>query len=325
MPELTLAQALNAGLRDAMRDDDKVMMMGEDVGRSGGVFRITDGLQKEFGEDRVRDTPLAESGIVGTAIGLAIYGYRPVCEMQFDGFTYPAFEQIISHCAKYRSRTMGKLPLPMVIRIPYGGGIGAVEHHSESLEAYFTHTAGLKVVTPSTPTDGYHLIRQAIEDPDPVIFLEPKRRYWIKEEVTIPVVDAPPMGTARIVRDGSDCTIISYGPSMRTVQEAAEEAAKDGVQCEVIDLRSLRPLDWETVMASVKKTGRAVVVTEANVSGSVAAEVAARIQEHDFLSLHAPVLRVGGYDIPYPPAKVEDLYLPDIDKVLDAVDSVLNY
>jgi 2-oxoisovalerate dehydrogenase E1 component beta subunit len=325
MPEMTLAQALNAGLRDAMRDDDKVMCMGEDVGKSGGVFRITDGLQKEFGEDRVRDTPLAESGIVGTAIGLAIYGYRPVCEMQFDGFTYPAFEQIVSHCAKMRSRTMGKLPLPLVIRIPYGGGIGAVEHHSESPEAYFTHTAGLKVVTPSTPTDGYYLMRQAIEDPDPVIFLEPKRRYWIKEDVSIPVTDAPPMGKARVVREGADCTLISYGPSMRTVTEAAEEAAKDGVNCEVLDLRSLRPCDWDTVLESVKKTGRAVVITEANISGSVAAEVAARIQEADFLSLHAPVLRVGGYDIPYPPAKVEDLYLPDIDKVLDAVDSVLNY
>ncbi|MFP5225400.1 MAG: alpha-ketoacid dehydrogenase subunit beta [Actinomycetota bacterium] len=325
MAEMTLAQALNAGLRDAMRDDDKVMVMGEDVGTSGGVFRITDGLQKEFGEDRVRDTPLAESGIVGTAVGLAIYGYKPVCEMQFDGFTYPAFEQIVSHCAKMRSRTMGKLNLPIVIRIPYGGGIGAVEHHSESPEAYFTHTAGLKVVTPSTPTDGYYLMRQAIEDPDPVIFLEPKRRYWIKEDVSLPVTDAPPMGKARVVREGADCTLISYGPSMRTVAEAAEEAAKDGVNCEVLDLRSLRPCDWETVMESVKKTGRAVVITEANVSGSVAAEVAARIQEADFLSLHAPVLRVGGYDIPYPPAKVEDLYLPDIDKVLDAVDSVLNY
>jgi 2-oxoisovalerate dehydrogenase E1 component beta subunit len=325
MPQLTLAQALNEALRHSMQKDDRVMVMGEDVGKSGGVFRITDKLQAEFGEDRVRDTPLAESGIVGTAIGLAIYGFKPVVEMQFDGFTYPAFEQIISHAAKYRSRTMGKLNLPMVIRIPYGGGIGAVEHHSESLEAYFTHTAGLKVVTPSTPSDAFRLLVQAIEDPDPVVFLEPKRRYWIKEDVELPVSNGLPMGRARIVREGTDCTIISYGPSMRTVEEAAEEAARDGVECEVVDLRSLRPCDWDTIMASVKKTGRAVVVTEANLSGSVAAEIAARISEADFESLQAPVLRVGGYDIPYPPAKVEDLYLPDLDKVLDAVDAVLNY
>lgn len=325
MPQLTLAQALNEALRHAMRNDDRVIVMGEDVGKSGGVFRITDKLQAEFGEDRVRDTPLAESGIVGTAVGLAIYGFRPVVEMQFDGFTYPAFEQIISHVAKYRSRTMGKLNLPMVIRIPYGGGIGAVEHHSESLEAYFTHTAGLKVVTPSTPSDAFRLLVQAIEDPDPVVFLEPKRRYWIKEEVTIPVTNGLPMGRARVVREGTDCTIISYGPSMRTVEEAAEEAAKDGVTCEVIDLRSLQPCDFETVMTSVRKTGRAVVVTEASVSGSFASELAARIAEEDFESLHAPVMRVGGYDIPYPPAKVEDVHLPDLDKVLDAVDAVLNY
>ena len=325
MAQLTLAQALNEALRYAMRADDRVMVMGEDVGTSGGVFRITDKLQAEFGEDRVRDTPLAESGIVGTAVGLAIYGFKPVVEMQFDGFTYPAFEQIISHVAKYRSRTMGKLNLPMVIRIPYGGGIGAVEHHSESLEAYFTHTAGLKVVTPSTPSDAFRLLVAAIEDPDPVVFLEPKRRYWIKEDVELPVTDGLPMGRARVVREGTDCTLISYGPSMRTVEEAADEAAKDGVACEVIDLRSLQPCDFETVMASVKKTGRAVIVTEAPVSGSFASEVAARISEQDFESLHAPVMRVGGYDIPYPPAKVEDLHLPDIDKVLDAVDAVLNY
>jgi pyruvate dehydrogenase E1 component beta subunit len=325
MAQLTLAQALNEALRHAMRADDRVMVMGEDVGTSGGVFRITDKLQTEFGEDRVRDTPLAESGIVGTAIGLAIYGFKPVVEMQFDGFTYPAFEQIVSHVAKYRSRTMGKLNLPIVIRIPYGGGIGAVEHHSESLEAYFTHTAGLKVVTPSTPSDAFRLLVHAIEDPDPVVFLEPKRRYWIKEDVELPVANGLPMGRARVVREGTDCTIISYGPSMRTVEEAAEEAAKDGVACEVIDLRSLRPCDFDTVMASVRKTGRAVVVTEANISGSFASEIAARISEEDFESLQAPVWRVGGYDIPYPPAKVEDLYLPDIDKVLDAVDHVLNY
>jgi 2-oxoisovalerate dehydrogenase E1 component beta subunit len=325
MASVTLAQALNEALKYCMRKDDRVMVMGEDVGRAGGVFRITDGLQKEFGEQRVIDTPLAESGIVGTGLGFAVYGFKPVCEMQFDGFTYPAFEQIVSHVAKYRSRTMGKLPLPMVIRIPYGGGIGAVEHHSESLEAYFTHTAGLKVVSPSRPSDAFSLLVQAIEDPDPVIFLEPKRRYYVREDIELPVSDPLPFGKARIVRDGTDVTILTYGPSVRTVEDAATEAAKDGVSCEIIDLRSLTPLDLETIMASVKKTGRAVVVSEAPVTGSFAGEIAARISEDDFLSLNAPVLRVGGYDIPYPPAKVEDHHLPDLDRVLDAVDSVLNY
>jgi 2-oxoisovalerate dehydrogenase E1 component subunit beta len=325
MPTITLAQGLNEALRYCMQKDDRVLVMGEDVGKAGGVFRITDKLQDEFGKQRVIDTPLAESGIVGTGIGLAIYGFKPVCEMQFDGFTYPAFEQITSHLAKYRSRTMGKLPLSVVIRIPYGGGIGAVEHHSESLEAYFTHTPGLKVVTPSTPEDAFRLLVQAIEDPDPVIFLEPKRRYWIREDVELPVTNGTPPGKARIVREGTDVTILTYGPSVRTVEDAATEAARDGVSCEVIDLRWLNPLDLETVMVSVKKTGRAVVVTEAPVTGSFSAELAARIAEDDFLSLNAPVIRVGGYDIPYPPAKLEDLYLPDLDRVLDAVDSVLNY
>ncbi|MGZ4128796.1 MAG: alpha-ketoacid dehydrogenase subunit beta [Actinomycetota bacterium] len=324
MPTITLAQGLNEALRYCMQRDDHVLVMGEDVGRAGGVFRVTDKLQQEFGEQRVIDTPLAESGIVGTGIGLAIYGYKPVCEMQFDGFTYPAFEQITSHLAKYRSRTMGKLPLSVVIRIPYGGGIGAVEHHSESLEAYFTHTPGLKIVTPSTPADAFSLLVQAIEDPDPVIFLEPKRRYWIRQEVELPVTNGTSRA-ARIVREGTDVTILTYGPSVRTVEDAAAEAEKDGVSCEVIDLRWLNPLDVDTIMTSVKKTGRAVVVTEAPVTGSFAAEIAARISEDDFLSLNAPVLRVGGYDIPYPPAKVEDLYLPDLDRVLDAVDRVLNY
>jgi pyruvate dehydrogenase E1 component beta subunit len=324
MPTITLAQGLNEALRHAMKDDDRVLIMGEDVGRAGGVFRITDRLQQEFGEERVIDTPLAESGIIGTAIGLAIYGYRPVCEMQFDGFTYPAFEQITSHLAKYRSRTMSKLPLPIVVRIPYGGGIGAVEHHSESIEAYFTHTAGLRVVTPSTPGDAFSLLVQSIQSPDPVIFLEPKRRYWIKEDVELPY-QGEPMGRARILREGSDCTIVTYGPTVRTVEDAADEAQADGVTCEVIDLRSLVPFDYETVMASVRKTGRAVVVSEAPVTGSFAAEIAARIAEEDFESLQAPILRVGGYDIPYPPAKVEDMYLPDVDRILDAVDAVLNY
>ncbi|MBI4728521.1 MAG: alpha-ketoacid dehydrogenase subunit beta [Acidobacteria bacterium] len=325
MPTITLAQALNEALRHSMRKDPRVIVLGEDVGRLGGVFRITDKLQQEFGEDRVLDTPLAESGIVGASVGLAIYGFKPVAEMQFDGFTYPAFEEIVSHCAKFRSRTRGILPLPIVIRIPYGGGIGAVEHHSESPEAYFAHTAGLKVVSPSNPADAFSLLVESIEDPDPVIFLEPKRRYWIRAEVDLPVANGLPLGRARVAREGTDATIITYGPCVRTAEEAAEEAAADGVSCEVIDLRSLVPLDLETVKASVRKTGRAVVVHEAQVTGGFGAELAARIMEDDFLSLQAPVLRVGGYDIPYPPAKLEDLYLPDLDRVLDAVDAVLNY
>ena len=324
MPTVTMAAALNEALRFAMNEDQHVVILGEDVGRLGGVFRITDKLQQEFGEERVLDTPLAESGIVGAAIGMAMYGLRPVCEMQFDGFTYPAFEQIVSHLAKYGSRSRGRMRLPVVIRIPYGGGIGAVEHHSESLEAYFTHTAGLKVVTPSTPSDAFSLLVRSIQDPDPVIFLEPKRRYWIREDVELKP-NGLPIGKARILREGGDVTLISYGPSIRTCQEACEEASADGVEIELIDLRSLVPLDLDTIMESVKKTGRAVVVHEAQVTSGFGGEIAARIMEDDFLSLQAPVVRVGGFDIPYPPAKLEDVHLPDVDRVLDAVDKVLNY
>jgi pyruvate dehydrogenase E1 component beta subunit len=322
--QVTLAQALNQALRDALTKDNRVLIWGEDVGKLGGVFRITDKLQAEFGEDRVMDTPLAESGIVGAAIGMAIYGFKPICEMQFDGFTYPAFEQIISHVAKYGSRSRGRMKLPMVIRIPFGGGIGAVEHHSESIEAYFVHTAGLKVVIPSTPSDAYSLLVASIEDPDPVVFLEPKRRYWVKEDIDLPT-NGLPIGKAAVRRQGSDATLISYGPMMRVCLDAAEEAAGDGIEVEVIDLRSLVPLDLDTILASVQKTGRAVVVHEAQATGGVGAEIAARIAEDDFTSLEAPVLRVGGYDIPYPPAKLEDQHLPDLDRVLDAVDHVLNY
>jgi 2-oxoisovalerate dehydrogenase E1 component beta subunit len=324
MPPVTMAAALNEALRYSMTNDPHVIILGEDVGKLGGVFRITDKLQEEFGEERVLDTPLAESGIVGSAIGMAMYGLRPVCEMQFDGFTYPAFEQIVSHLAKYGFRSRGRMRLPIVVRIPYGGGIGAVEHHSESLEAYFTHTAGLKVVTPSTPSDAFSLLIRSIEDPDPVIFLEPKRRYWIREEVELKP-NGLPIGKAAIRSEGTDVTLITYGPSVRTCQEAVEEAAADGVSIELIDLRTLIPLDLDTIMASVKKTGRAVVVHEAQVTGGFGGEIAARIMEDDFLSLQAPVVRVGGFDIPYPPAKLEDVHLPDLDRVLDAVDKVLNY
>ena len=325
MASVTMAQALNEALRYSMKNDPKVVVLGEDVGRLGGVFRITDKLQAEFGETRAIDTPLAESGIVGTSIGMAIYGLRPVCEMQFDGFTYPAFEQIVSHAAKYRFRSGGRVSLPIVIRIPFGGGIGAVEHHSESLEAYFTHTAGLKVVSPATPSDAFSMMVQAIEDPDPVIFLEPKRRYWLREDVELPVTDGLPFGKAHIVTEGTEVTVITWGPSVRTCIEAVDEAAADGVSCELIDVRSLVPLDIDTIMASVRKTGRAVVVHEAQITGGFGAEIAARIAEDDFTSLEAPVLRVGGFDMPYPPAKSEDLFLPDLDRILDAVDRVLNF
>ncbi len=325
MASITMAQALNEALRYSMQKDPKVVCLGEDVGKLGGVFRITDKLQEEFGEWRSIDTPLAESGIVGTSIGMAMYGLKPVAEMQFDGFTYPAFEQIVSHAAKYRFRSLGRMNLPMVIRIPFGGGIGAVEHHSESHEAYFAHTAGLKVVTPATPSDAFSMLVQAIDDPDPVIFLEPKRRYWIREDVELPVTDGLPFGKARLVREGNEVTIITWGPSVRTCEDAVEEAAADGVSCELIDVRSLVPLDIETILVSVRKTGRAVVVHEAPVTGGYGAEIAARIAEDDFESLQAPVLRVGGFDMPYPPAKSEDLFLPDVDRILDAVDKVLNY
>jgi 2-oxoisovalerate dehydrogenase E1 component beta subunit len=319
---ITLGKALNHGLRRSLEDDNKVVIMGEDVGKLGGVFRITDGLQKDFGEDRVIDTPLAESGIVGTAIGLAIRGYRPVCEIQFDGFVFPAFNQIVAQVAKMFYRSLGNVRLPIVIRIPYGGGIGAVEHHSESPEALFSHIPGLKVVTCANPADAYTMIRQSIVSDDPIIFFEPKRRYWEKGEVDLDtrLEDAFPLHSARVARPGTDATILAYGPMVRTSLDAATAAAEDGRNLEVIDLRSLSPLDMETVYASVRRTGRAVVVHEAPGNLGLGAELAARISEECFYSLEAPVLRVTGYDIPYPAARVEEEYLPDLDRVLDAVD-----
>ncbi len=327
MTRLTLSRALNEGLRRALESDTKVMIMGKDVGRLGGVFRVTDGLQKDFGEHRVVDTPLAESGIVGTAIGLALRGYRPVCEIQFDGFVYPAADQIISQLAKMRYRSRGRIALPVVIRIPFGGGIGAVEHHSESPEAYFAHTAGLCVVACADPADAYAMIQLAIESDDPVIFFEPKRRYWDKAEVdtAAPLADALPLDHARVVLSGDDVTLISYGPLVRTCIEAAEAARADGRSVEVIDLRSLSPLDVSTVTASVARTGRCVVAHEAAVYAGLGAEVAARVTEECFYHLEAPVLRVGGFATPYPPAKVEDHYLPDLDRILDAVDRTFVY
>ncbi|MEU7925905.1 alpha-ketoacid dehydrogenase subunit beta [Micromonospora sp. NPDC049801] len=324
---LTLGKALNTGLRRALENDNKVVIMGEDVGKLGGVFRITDGLQKDFGDQRVIDTPLAESGIIGTAVGLAIRGYRPVCEIQFDGFVYPAYDQIVSQVAKMHYRSGGKLRIPMVIRIPFGGGIGAVEHHSESPEAYFAHTAGLKVVTCSNPQDAYVMIQQAIASDDPIVFLEPKRRYWEKGQVDLDasLSDAYPLHSARVVRPGTDVTVLAYGPMVRTCLEAATAAAEDGRELEVIDLRTLSPLDLGAVYESVKRTGRAVVVHEAPSNIGLGAELAARITEECFYSLESPVLRVTGFDTPYPAARVEEEYLPDLDRVLDAVDRTFGW
>ena len=327
MSTLTLARALNEGLRRALEDDPKVMIMGEDVGKLGGVFRITDGLQKDFGENRVVDTPLAEAGIVGTAIGLALRGYRPVCEIQFDGFVYPAFNQIVGQLAKMRYRSQGSVALPVVIRIPFGGGIGAVEHHSESPEVLFAHTAGLRVVACSSGPDAFTMIQQAVRSDDPVIFFEPKRRYWEKAEVDTAAGadDALPLGAARTVTEGTDVTVLAYGPMVKVATEAAAAARDDGRSVEVIDLRSLSPLDMTAVAASVRRTGRCVIVHEAPVYAGLGAEIAARVTEECFYSLEAPVLRVGGFSTPYPPSRIEDHYLPDLDRVLDAVDRAFAY
>ncbi|MEU5384066.1 alpha-ketoacid dehydrogenase subunit beta [Kitasatospora cineracea] len=321
--QLSIAKALNEALRKSLESDPKTVLMGEDIGKLGGVFRITDGLQKDFGDDRVIDTPLAESGIVGTAIGLALRGYRPVVEIQFDGFVYPAFDQIVSQLAKMHARALGHVKMPITVRIPFGGGIGAVEHHSESHEAYFAHTAGLRVVSPSNAHDAHWMLRQAIESDDPVIFLEPKRRYWDKGEVgEDPML---PLHSARIVRPGTDATLIAYGPMVKVCQEAAQAAEEDGRRLEVVDLRSLSPIDFATVEESVKRTGRGIVVHEAPVFLGLGAELAARLTERCFYHLEAPILRVGGYHAPYPPSRVEETYLPDLDRVLDAVDRALAF
>ena len=320
MASITMAQALNAALRDALKEDERVLVFGEDVGPLGGVFRITDGLTRDFGEERCFDTPLAESGIVGLAVGMAMGGFRPVVEMQFDAFAYPAFEQITSHVAKLRNRTRGALSLPMVIRIPYAGGIGGVEHHCDSSEGYYVHTPGLKVVTPSSVEDAYHLLRDAIDDPDPVIFLEPKKLYWSKADVDLESRAVKPFGRAEIVRPGRDATLIAYGPSVPVALQAAEAAELEGRSLEVVDLRTLVPFDDATVTESVNRTGRCVVVQEAQGFGGAGAEIAARVQERCFHLLHAPVLRVAGFDIPYPPPKLEHAHLPGVDRVLDAVD-----
>jgi 2-oxoisovalerate dehydrogenase E1 component beta subunit len=324
MGQITLAKGITMGLRKAMEADPKVLVMGEDVGKLGGVFRVTDGLQKDFGEDRVIDTPLAESGILGTAVGLAMCGYRPVCEIQFDGFVYPAYDQIVSQVAKMHFRSRGRLTMPIVIRIPFGGGIGAVEHHSESPEAYFAHTAGLKVVACSNPVDAYWMIQQAIAADDPIVFFEPKRRYWEKGELDEQATPDP-LFSSRVVLSGSDVTVLAYGPMVKTAIQAATAAADEGRSLEVIDLRTLSPLDMGPVLASARKTGRVVVVHEAPVTLGLGSEIAARVTEECFYALEAPVIRVGGFDTPYPPSRIEEEYLPDLDRILDAVDRSLAY
>ncbi|MEV3959987.1 alpha-ketoacid dehydrogenase subunit beta [Nocardia sp. NPDC050193] len=319
----TFAAALNAGLRSALEEDPKVVLMGEDIGRLGGVFRVTDALQKDFGDRRVIDTPLAESGIIGTAFGMALRGYRPVCEIQFDGFVYPAFDQIVSQVAKIHYRTRGAVRAPLTIRIPFGGGIGSVEHHSESPEAYFAHTPGLRVVAPSNPADAFTMIRQAIALDDPVIFFEPKRRYWDKAEFDPAAAPDLPLDRARVCVRGTDATVVAYGGTVATALAAAKAGAEEGISLEVVDLRSLAPLDVDTVAESVDRTGRLIVVHEASRTGGIGAEIAARITERCFYRLEAPVLRVAGFDIPYPPAKLEKHHLPDPDRILEAVDRTL--
>ncbi|CAH0143832.1 alpha-ketoacid dehydrogenase subunit beta [Microbacterium sp. Bi121] len=321
---LPFAKALNAGLRKAMEDDSRVLMMGEDIGKLGGVFRITEHLQRDFGEQRVLDTPLAESGIVGTAIGLAMAGFRPVIEIQFDGFVFPAFDQITTQLAKLTNRHEGAVTMPIVIRIPYGGHIGAVEHHQESPEAYFAHTPGLRVVSPSTPNDAYWMIQEAIASNDPVIFMEPKSRYWQKGEVDVEQ-SAVPLHSSRVVRTGTDITLVGHGAMVTTLLQAAAIAEGEGTSCEVVDVRSLSPVDYGPILDSVRKTGRMVYAQEASGHASVGSEIAATVMERAFYALEAPVLRVSAYDSPFPPAKLEGTFLPDADRILEAVDRSMAY
>lgn len=316
---LTMAQAINRALHDAMAGDERVLVFGEDVAALGGVFRITEGLAETFGEQRCFDTPLAESAIIGVAVGLAIRGFVPVPEIQFDGFSYPAFDQMVSHLAKYRNRTRGQVEMPVTVRIPSFGGIGAVEHHSESTESYWVHTAGLKVVVPSTPSDAYWLLRHAIAARDPVIYLEPKRRYWGREAVDL-ATPGPPIGTAVVRRSGDDVTVLTYGGLVGAALNAAEIAEHS---VEVIDLRSLSPLDFDTVAESVRKTGRAVIMHEGPRTLGFGAELAARISEELFYDLESPVLRATGFDTPYPPARLEKLWLPGVDRLLDCIEKAM--
>jgi 2-oxoisovalerate dehydrogenase E1 component beta subunit len=321
---LPLAKALNAGLAAALEGDEKVLLLGEDIGALGGVFRVTENLLRDFGAHRVIDTPLAESAIIGTAIGLAMRGYRPVVEIQFDGFVYPGFDQITTQLAKLTARHEGSLSLPVVIRIPYGGHIGAIEHHQESPEAYFAHTAGLRVVSPATPNDAFWMMQQAVESNDPVVFFEPKARYWQKGEVNLDAASAP-LHSSRVVRPGTDITVVGHGAMVSMLLDAAELAAQEGTSIEVVDLRSLSPIDYGPLIDSVRRTGRLVVAQEAPANASVGSEIAATISEKAFFSLESPVIRVSGFDTPFPPAKLESAYLPDVDRILDGVDRALSY
>jgi pyruvate dehydrogenase E1 component beta subunit len=321
---LPMTKALNAGLRRAMLDDPSVLLMGEDIGSLGGVFRVTEGLIAEFGDKRVLDTPLAESGIIGTAIGLAMRGFRPVCEIQFDGFVFPGFDQITSQLARMRNRHEGGLIMPVVIRIPYGGHIGSIEHHQESPEAYFAHTPGLRVVSPSNPHDAYWMMQEAIKSNDPVIFFEPKSRYWPKGEVRFDA-SGTPLHASRVVRAGTDVTVVGHGAMVSVLLQAADLAQSEGISLEVIDLRSISPIDYAPILGSVQKTGRLVVTQEAPGFVSVGSEIAATVAERAFYMLEAPVLRVSGFDTPFPPAAVETHFLPSPDRVLEAVDRVLAY
>lgn len=324
MTTMTLAKALSTGLRRVLEDNPKSLLIGEDIGRLGGVYRITEGLMADFGTDRVVDSPLAESGIIGASIGMSLRGYAPIAEIQFDGFVFPGFNQITTQLAKMRARSEGRFGAPVVVRIPYGGGIGSIEHHSESPEALFAHTPGLRIITPSNPNDAYWMIQQAAACQDPVIFFEPKRRYWLKGEVDTET-PAPDAFSAQVIREGTDATIVTYGPLVPVALAAAEAAREDGRDIEVIDLRSISPIDFDTVITSVQKTGRLIVTHEAPTFGGIGGEIAARVSERAFLSLEAPVIRVGGFHMPYPVAKVEEQYLPDIDKLLDALDRSFEY
>jgi 2-oxoisovalerate dehydrogenase E1 component beta subunit len=319
----TMSAAINAALNDAMGEDDTTLIMGEDIGRLGGVFRVTSGLLDTYGSERVIDTPLGEAGIIGAAIGLAMSGYRPICEIQFDGFVFPAMNQITTQLAKMHHRSSGAIRLPVVIRMPVAGGIGAIEHHSESPEAYFTHTPGLRVVTCSSPQDAYCLLRAAIQCDDPVLFLEPKSRYWDRGEVDTQAEDD--ISQARIVHNGKDVLIVTYGATVKVAIEAAEELALRGITAGIIDLRSLSPLDIDQVIPLVEDIGRVVVAHEASLSGGVGAEISARIAHDAFFSLRAPIVRVTGFDTPYPPSKLEHWWLPNVDRVIEAVEQVLEY
>lgn len=323
---LNMVEAIDQALQQEMQLDPKVVVLGEDVGRDGGVFRVTEGLVQRFGEDRVIDTPLAESGIVGMAIGMAIAGYRPVAEIQFAGFSYPAYDQLVCHASRMRNRSRGEFTVPLVVRTPYGGGIRALEHHSESMEAVFAHVPGLKVVIPADPYEAKGLLASAVRDPDPVVFLEPARIY---RAIKTDVPEEPytlPLGKARVVREGRDVTVLAWGAHVRTLKEAAQRLEAEGAaDLEIIDVRTLAPFDFETVIASVAKTGRAVIVHEAPRSGGFGAEISAQIMERAVLHLQAPVLRVTGFDTIPPLAKLEDYYQPDVDTVIEAVKTTLGF